>query len=130
MAAGLATSVVAQPNKVKPASKDVLGPGAYQATVKAIVCDGCGEYIQKTMAAQLGIGAVVVDQKAKLVTFRVIDGANVKVAQLQMELGKSAEQMGMGADYTLENIKSVSAKSSAPQIEKTRMTESHEGHQH
>lgn len=111
-----------------------IGPGAYQATVKAIVCDGCGEFIQKTMASQSGIGVVVVDQKAKLVTFRVNDGAKIKVANLQKALAASAEQMGMGADYTLHNIKKVAGAQSVVESKPAPVTppgrDEHQGHQH
>ena len=103
----VATSTFAAPAKTKSGGLKEVGPGAYQATVKAIVCDGCGDFIQKTMSQHEGIESVVVDQKAKLVNFRVKDGAKVKLAELQTALKASADKMGMGADYTLANLKKV-----------------------
>ena len=96
-------SVFAAPPKTSGLKE--LGPGAYQATVKAIVCDGCGDFIQKTISQHEGIESVVVDQKAKRVTFRVKDASRVKVAELQTALKASADKMGMGADYQLKDIK-------------------------
>jgi copper chaperone CopZ len=121
----------AAPVKNKASSLKELGSGAYQGTVKAIVCDGCGEFIQKTLSGYEGIESVVVDQKAKLVTFRVKDGAKVKVEELQKALKGSADKMGMGADYTLLDLKKIApgrAERTSPAA--TPISEPAHQHQH
>ena len=110
----LATAVgYTAPAKEKGTGLRDLGPGAYQATVKAIVCDGCGEFIQK----------------AKLVTFRVNDGATVKLGDLQKTLKASAAEMGMGADYTLHNVKKVAEATGVTDTQEAPR-DPHQGHQH
>jgi hypothetical protein len=85
--------------------KDALKAGQYIAMVKAIVCDGCGPLIQKTLANFKELEAITVDQKARAVHFTVKKDAAVKLADLQKALDAAAKQMGMGADYTLSDIK-------------------------
>jgi hypothetical protein len=86
-------------------SKDVLKTGRYAAKVKAIVCDACGPLIQKTLASFKELESIAVDQKTSTVQFTVKKDASVKVADLQKALDAAAKQMGMGADYTLSDIK-------------------------
>ena len=127
----VAASAFAAPTNTKSAGLKEVGPGAYQATVKAIVCDGCGDFIQKTMSQHEGIESVVVDQKAKLVTFRIKDGAKVKVAELQTALKASADKMGMGADYTLVNLKKVdlqTGQAAPPAAVPSLESSPHQGH--
>jgi hypothetical protein len=85
-------------------SQDVLRSGTYAAKVKAIVCDGCGPLIQKTLQGMKEIEAVKVDQDKKTVQFTVKKDATVKVSDLQKALKAAADRMGMGADYTLSDL--------------------------
>jgi hypothetical protein len=82
-----------------------LAAGQYTAKVKAIVCGGCGPLIQKTLAAFKELEAVTVDQKASSVLFTIKKDATVKLADLQKALDAAANRMGMGADYTLSDVK-------------------------
>jgi hypothetical protein len=84
-----------------------LGPGTYQATVKAIVCEGCSEFIQSTMTKNEAIENVRIDQKTRQVKFDVKFGNKVQFADLQDSLKTSANEMGMGADYTLVGLKKI-----------------------
>ena len=86
-------------------SKDMLMPGTYTAKVKAIVCDGCGPLIQKTLQNFKELEAVTVDQKGKTVQFSVKKGAMTTAVDLQKALDAAAKRMGMGADYTLSDVK-------------------------
>jgi hypothetical protein len=85
----------------------VLPSGNYSAKVAAMVCDGCPSLIQKTMLGVKGIGSTTVDQKTREVHFSVKENASVKWSDLQKALKASADKMGMGADYTLSDLKSV-----------------------
>ena len=87
-------------------SKDMLMPGTYTAKVKAIVCDGCGPMIQKTLQDFKEVEAVTVDQKSRTVQFSVKKDSMTTVANLQKALDAAAKRMGMGADYTLSDIRS------------------------
>jgi hypothetical protein len=86
-------------------AKDMLMPGAYVAKVKAIVCDGCGPLIQKTLQNFKELEAVAVDQKNKTVQFSVKKGSMTAVSTLQKALDAAAKSMGMGADYSLSDIR-------------------------
>ena len=86
-------------------SKDELKAGQYTAKVKAIVCGGCGPLIQKTLANFKELEAVTVDQKASSVQFTIKKDATVKLTELQKALDAAANRMGMGADYTLSDVK-------------------------
>jgi hypothetical protein len=86
-------------------SNDVLTPGTYVAKVKAIVCDGCGPLIQKTLQNFKELEVVTVDQKNKTVKFSVKKGSTVTVSSLQKALDAAAKLMGMGADYSLSDLK-------------------------
>jgi len=86
-------------------SKDMLMPGTYTAKVKAIVCGGCGPLIQKTLQGFKELEAVTVDQKASTVQFSVKKDTMTTVSALQKALDAAAKRMGMGADYTLSDVK-------------------------
>jgi hypothetical protein len=86
-------------------SKDMLMPGTYTAKVKAIVCDGCGPLIQKTLQNFKEIESVTVDQKIRTVQFSVKKDSMTKLVDLQKALDTAAKLMGMGADYTLSEVK-------------------------
>jgi len=87
-------------------SGDMLMPGTYTANVKAIVCGMCGPMIQKTLQNFKEVEAVSVDQKSKTVQFSVKNNSMTTVSTLQKALDTAAKSMGMGADYTLSELKS------------------------
>ena len=86
-------------------TEDMLMPGAYTAKVKAIICEGCAPLIQKTLQGFKELDAVTVDQKASTVQFSVKKDAMTSVSALQKALNAAAKRMGMGADYTLSDVK-------------------------
>jgi hypothetical protein len=86
-------------------TNDTLAPGTYVAKVKAIVCEGCGPLIQKTLQNFKELEAVTVDQKNKTVQFSVKKGSTATVSTLQKALDAAAKSMGMGADYSLLDLK-------------------------
>jgi hypothetical protein len=86
-------------------SAESLSAGTYVANVKAIVCSGCAPLIKETMENTKMIDSVLVDSKASTVQFQVKKDKIVKVSDLQKALNAAASKMGMGADYTLKNIK-------------------------
>jgi len=85
----------------------ILKTGEYTANVKAITCGGCGPLIKKTMEGMKEIDSVSVDSDKKTVQFAVKKGATINRAQLQKALDAAAQKMGMGADYTLLDLKPV-----------------------
>jgi hypothetical protein len=88
-----------------PLVTDTLAPGTYVAKVKAIVCEGCGPLIQKTLQNFKELEAVTVDQKNKTVQFSVKKGGTATVSTLQKALDAAAKSMGMGANYSLLDLK-------------------------
>jgi len=88
-------------------SQDILKPGEYTAKVKAIVCGGCGPLIKKTMLAMKEIDSVTVDSEKMTVQFVVKKDTTLKMADLQKALNAAADQMKMGADYTLSDLKAT-----------------------
>ncbi len=88
-------------------TREFLTAGIYSANVKAITCDGCGPLIRETMENTKQIDSVVVDRKASTVRFRVMKDKAVKMVDLQSALKAAAAKMGMGADYTLSEVKVV-----------------------
>ncbi len=94
-----------------PTAKDrTLSPGAYKAKVKVLACGGCGPLVQKTLAADPAVESASVDQETRTATFTVKKGSRVNLTSLQKELDAAAQQMGMGADYGLYDVKKVAAK--------------------
>lgn len=96
--------VAGKTDKPEPSAK-LLGPGDYSAKVKAIVCSGCGSFIEKTMRQVPGVTTAKADNDAATVQFSVAKGQKVSLPNLQESLRASADQMGMGADYELYEIK-------------------------
>lgn len=84
---------------------EVLKAGEYTAKVKAITCGGCGPLIKQTMEKMKEISSVNVDSTSKTVQFAVKKDATIKLADLQKALNGAAKGMGMGADYTLLDLK-------------------------
>jgi len=91
--------------KTTEQSNDMLMPGTYTAKVKAIVCGGCGPMIQKTLQGFKELDTVTVDQKSKTVQFSVKKDSMTTASTLQKALDTAAKRMGMGADYTLTDLK-------------------------
>lgn len=87
------------------AEDQILRAGSYTAQVAAIPCEGCPPIIESTMLAQPGIVSAKADQKTSTLVFTVKPEARVKVSDLQKALKAASDQMGMGADYSLKNIK-------------------------
>ena len=87
------------------AADDVLNAGAYTAKVKAMTCGGCPPLVKKTMEGLKGIESAAVDRQSSSVEFTVKKDNTVKVADLQTALKAASDKMGMGADYTLSDIK-------------------------
>jgi cation transport ATPase len=90
-----------------PAPK-ALGAGTYSANVTGILCSACPPEIEKTLKAQSGVDKVSVDQKTSTVQFTIKPGAKVQLPDLQKALKAASDQMGMGADYRLKNLKKAS----------------------
>jgi len=86
-------------------SKDMLMPGTYTAKVKAIVCGECVAVIQKTLQNFKELEAVTVDKKSSTMQFSVKKDKMTTLSELQRALDTAAKRMGMGADYTLSNVK-------------------------
>ena len=84
-----------------------LKGGRYSAKVAAIPCGGCPPLIQKTMLQQEGIEMASADQKTSILTFQVKEGSAVKLVELQVALKAASDQMGMGADYGLQDVKKI-----------------------
>ena len=105
---GLGMSSYALEAKQKVATAQSLKPGSYTAQVKAIVCDACGPKVQQTLEKVDRIEKVTVDQKNQTVQFTIKKDAKIKLADLQKTLKASSDEMGMGADYQLKNLKKAS----------------------
>jgi hypothetical protein len=88
-----------------PQGDPVLLTGKYTAQVTAIPCEGCPPVIEQTMLAQPGIATAKADQKTSTLTFTIKPDAQVNVSDLQKALKAASDQMGMGADYSLKDIK-------------------------
>lgn len=83
----------------------MLTSGRYTAKAKALVCGACAKKITDTARAFPGIKNVTVDEKSSTLNFTVDPDAHVDAAKLQAALKASSDEMGMGADYTLLNIR-------------------------
>lgn len=83
----------------------VLKPGEYSATAKALVCSACAGEIEKTLKGFPGIKGVTVPPEGGAVRFKVKKATPVKLAALNDALKAASDKMGMGADYTLHDVK-------------------------
>lgn len=86
-----------------------LKEGSYIAKVTALPCDACAPEVKKTLSGIEGVGSVSVDTRSRTVTFAIEKGANVTEAALQKALKAASDKMGMGADYTLHELKRIEA---------------------
>jgi hypothetical protein len=92
------------------AAENVLSAGTYTAKVKALVCRGCGPLVKKTMEGLKAIEAASVDQQTSTLEFKVKKDNSIKVSEIQTALKAAADKMGMGADYTLSDVKAKSSR--------------------
>lgn len=97
--------LMAAPKTVKKAGEEMLSPGRYTGTIKAFVCGGCAEWIQTKLSAVKTLEVVTADQKTRVVQFTVKKEAKVKRTDIQKVLDSAADEMGMGADFTLTELK-------------------------
>ena len=86
-------------------AKEVLKAGAYTATVAALPCGACPPEVEKALKTFPGIEGVSVSQEKSTVSFKIKKGASVKVSKLQAALKAASDKMGMGADYSLRDLK-------------------------
>jgi hypothetical protein len=99
------TALIAAIPAAAQTAPDVLKTGEYTAKVKAITCGMCGPLIKKTMEGMKEIASATVDNAKKTVQFEVKKDATIKLVDLQKALDGAAKGMGMGADYTLLELK-------------------------
>lgn len=92
-------------DKSAPSQDASLKGGAYTAQIKALVCAGCAPLVEKTFRSLKEIGPVHVDTKEHRVHFSVKEGASIKLSAIQSALNQAADQMGMGADFSLSDLK-------------------------
>ncbi|MDE2039855.1 MAG: cation transporter [Elusimicrobia bacterium] len=94
----------------KPAATPAeLVSGAYSAKAKALICGACAKKIKETAGAFPGVKNVSVDAKSSTLRFDVAPGQKVEVAKLQAALKAASDDMGMGADYSLSDIRKTGA---------------------
>ncbi len=99
---------IAMTTVIARAAEDVLNAGTYTAKVKALTCRGCGPLVKKTMEELKPIESAAVDQQASTVQFTVKKDTTIKLSEIQTALKAAADKMGMGADYTLSDVKTKS----------------------
>ena len=97
--------LMAAPKPVTKVGDDLLAPGRYTGTIKAFVCGGCAEWVQSKLSAVKALDQVTADQKTREVQFTVKKEAKVKQGDIQKVLDAAAKEMGMGADFTLTELK-------------------------
>lgn len=107
LSAGMGWAETAKTKGTPAKGPDVLREGAYSAKVKALVCMGCGPFVEEALGGVPGIESAAVDQKKSEVVFRVKKGSQVPMADIKKALKASQERMGMGADFTLSELRSV-----------------------
>lgn len=95
------------PRKLSKMIDKVLSSGYYDAKVEAIVCGGCKKLIEETMRSVEGVGAAQVNEKNGTVRFAVMTGKTVQLSKLQLALRTAADKMGMGADFSLIDLRPV-----------------------
>lgn len=97
--------LMAAPKPVVKVGDDLLSPGRYSGTIKSFVCGGCAEWVQTKLSAVKVLEDVTADQKTRGVQFTVKKEAKVKQSDIQKVLDAAAKEMGMGADFTLTELK-------------------------
>lgn len=105
LVAGLAVAQGFAANTASKSSKTILKAGSYSAQIKGLTCSACAPAVEKTMKAFPGLEGVSVSQEKSAARFSVKTGATVNVAKLQAALKSASDEMGMGADYSLRDIK-------------------------
>lgn len=94
-----------------------LATGRYTAKVKALVCGACAKKIMETARTFPGIENMSVDQKTSTLNFAVAPDAHIDVAKLQAALKAASDEMGMGADYSLSDIRKAAKKKAKKKTE-------------
>lgn len=108
--AAMVGSFVCSATAAPKAKPQVLKPGEYAATAKALVCEACAGEIEKVLKGFPGVEAVTVAQEDGKVRFRIKKRAAVKLDEVQARLKAESDKMGMGADYTLRDVKREPAR--------------------
>lgn len=88
-------------------TKGILKEGSYSAQVTGLLCSACPPEVEKALKSFPGVEGVTVSQEKSTVTFKVKKGAALKAAKLQAALKAASDKMGMGADYSLRDLKRV-----------------------
>ena len=101
-------AAIATTAAVARAADDVLNAGTYTAKIKALTCKGCGPLVKKTMEGLKAIESASVDQQTSSLQFTVKKDNTIKLSEIQTALKAAADKMGMGADYTLSEVKTKS----------------------
>lgn len=103
----LAAPAFAQPAAPKAPKDRTLKAGKYTANATALACAACVDEIEKTLKGFKELDEVAVKQETSGVAFTVKPGAKVKLSKLQKALKAASDNMGMGADYTLKDLKAL-----------------------
>ncbi len=88
-------------------TKGVLKAGSYSAKVAALVCAACPPEVEKALKTFPGIERIAVSQEKSTVSFKIKKGASVNEAKLQAALKAASDKEGMGADYSLRDLKRI-----------------------
>ncbi len=96
-------TVVPRPKTATESKADFLAVGAYTAKVKPFVCGGCAEWVKERLMSISGLSNVKVEQSTARVEFTLDKPVSRKL--IQKTLDGAAHEMGMGADYTLGDLK-------------------------
>ncbi len=88
-------------------TKGVLKAGSYSAKVAALVCPACPPEVEKTLKTFPGIERITVSQEKSTASFKIKKGSSVNEAKLQAALKAASDKEGMGADYSLSDLKRV-----------------------
>ncbi len=86
-------------------AKGILKEGSYTAKVTGLLCAACPPEVEKTLRAFPGIEGVSVSPEKSMVRFKIKKGFSAKTAKLQAALKAASDKMGMGADYSLRDLR-------------------------
>lgn len=87
----------------------VLAGGHYSATVKGLTCASCAPKFEVAMKEVPGIAGALVNPQNGQILFVVKAGAKVEVSALQKKLVDLGSKMGMGLNYSLQEITRLKA---------------------
>lgn len=103
---GAAANKKTMPSPAKTSTEspaDLLAAGVYTAKMKAFVCGGCADWVKERLTSVPGLSNVRAEQSTARVEFTVDKPVSRKL--IQKTLDGAAREMGMGADYTLGELK-------------------------